>query len=160
MGYSLSLGEAEIDYDIYEDDHKNSMVRIGVRGEKHDEAPAFGEPTDYTNARLPSYTQWHAFCEFTQLIDVFYEGNDFCGGHPGVFPITKQFQTRIRQALKAHKMRYPNAVASYEREKDIGNDDYSEKDYMADGCLCRLEWLKYWTDWAIENCKCPVFCNT
>ncbi len=161
MGYNLSIGEAEIEYDIYEDDHRESLVRVGVKSERHDDAPAFGEPTDYTNARWPSYTQWHEFCKLTQLKDVFYQGNDFCGGHPGVFPITKNFQHLLHLALKAHKMRYPKTVASYERESEITeNGSYTENDFMADGCMCRLEWLIYWTDWALENCDKPVFCNT
>ncbi len=30
-----------------------------------------------------------------------------------------------------------------------------ENDYAT-----RLEWLKYWVDWSLENCDKPVFCNT
>ncbi len=155
MGYSLSIGEAIIDYSIWEDDYKESSVSIAVEAEHHETAPAFGEPTDHSNQRWPSYTQWHEFCKFTQLTDVFYQDKDFRGGHPGVFPITKTFQRHIDLALKAHKMRHPNAQATYEREANL-----SEEEFMADGSYCRLEWLKYWTDWALINCKHPVFCNT
>jgi len=47
MGYTLRIGELG-------DDGEVETVR-------HDDAPAFDEPTDYTNDRWPSYTAWWGF---------------------------------------------------------------------------------------------------
>lgn len=54
--------------------------------------------------------------------------------HPGYVRIDKKFKIMVDRAY------------------DLLKDNELHKG--------RAEWLKYWTDWAIENCKNPVFCNS
>ena len=146
MGYNFTIGEAVIH--TFDDDGLESSCRIGARGEHHDAAPAFGEPTDHTNQRWPSYTGWFEFCKATGLMDVFYCDKRINGGHPGVFPVTREMQVMVDTAMTRLRGLYPNASATYD------NDD------LIEGNLCRLTWLKYWVDWSLENCDQPVVANT
>jgi len=148
MGYTLVIGEAEINFD--NDDGLESSCSLTARSERHDNAPAFGEPTDFTNERWPSYSAWSNFCAETGLEDVFYHngGGHLRGGHPGCIPVEIEMQKRVRSALEAYKAAHPKAEATYERESKI------------EGHLCRLVWLDYWVSWALENCERPVFANS
>ena len=162
MGYSLTIGEAVFDVDEVGDDEwtenvQDEYIRVTAESVRRDDAPAFDEPTDYTNERWPSYSAWFDFCEQVDLLPAIFsmDDNDNCtgslrGGHPGFFPITKAFKAAVDEAYDNWKERYPNVVASYA--------DYET--HPENGAMCRLEWLKYWTDWALENCKMPIFANT
>jgi hypothetical protein len=160
MGYNLTIGEACVDYNVddswFEQDYNDYSIRVEARSEKHDAAPAFGEPTDHTNQRWPSYTAWHNFCKFTNLYDLFYDDNErtLRGGHPGVMPVTKHMLFRVKKAKMQLKGKYPNLRAEY----DV--PDISEEEDMANGALCRLLWLEYWFEWALENCEQPVLTNS
>jgi hypothetical protein len=159
MGYSLSIGEAACtpQIDEYYDEDADSYefynkIVITVKPEKHDDAPAFGEPTDYTNKRWPSYTSWADFSEFCDLENFLfhsYGNKEITGGHPGHFIITKMYVDGVMKKYHDFKKKYPNAVASFD-----GDPTYH------DMALCRFEWLVYWLQWALKNCKTPVFCNT
>lgn len=130
-------------------DGLDSACRISARGETQPNAPAFGEPTDYTNNRWPSYSAWANFCRDTGLYDLFYWDNGrLKGGHPGAHPITKEMQIEINAALERIQKLHPDAKPTFENEIEI------------EGTLCRLTWLKYWVDWSLENCKHPVIANT
>ncbi len=143
MGYSLIIGEA-ININV---DDLNLKVDVAEIIDMN--SPAFGEPTDNTNSRWPSYTAWWDFCEFVGLRDkMFDETDNIHGGHPGYFLITEDFKNAVDFAHKRHMMRYKDAIAEYDTDRP--------QDYH----LCRLVWLKYWTDWAFENCEIPIFKNT
>lgn len=152
MGYSLAIGEAVTEVSP-EDEYGDGYVSIVVEEVRHDDAPAFGEPTDYTNERWPSYTSWSNFAEFAGLTDILYNpkaNGDIRGGHPGHFLITEKFKADVDAAMDRYMEKYPDAVASFENVEDRRHD----------GELCRFIWLQYWTDWALENCKTPIFTNT
>lgn len=177
MGYSLSIGEAVIDW-------SSDMVRIGVDRQRHDDAPAFGEPTDHTNSRWPSYSSWANFCEAVGItkpmlnsrnggVDEFQVGDEwvYClmPTHPGCAPITSTHLKLIEDAVAAYKKRHPDHIAKYPPPKPgakpiLGHDLYRDEDLVQDerydGNLCRAEWLLYWMRWAVENCEKPVFVNT
>ena len=165
MGYNLTIGEAVFEVDKVGDDEwttsvQDEYIRVTAESVKLPDAPAFDEPTDYTNERWPSYTTWHDFCEATGLWAAIYvvdeHGNNtgnMRGGHPGYFPITPAFQKEVHEAYDNWMAEYPDAVAEYTKGED---GEYIE----ANSYLCRLEWLKFWTDWALENCKVPVFVNS
>lgn len=104
--------------------------RTTVKEVCHDNAPADGSPTDCTNKRWPSYIGWGEFCEYIGVEDDF-----FIPEHPGYIKITKKFQAEVHRLY----------------------DKYHGKNEDHNG---RLAWLKYWTDWAIENCSNPVLHNT
>ena len=142
MGYNLTIGEAKV---LIQDEE---ILYISAKSERHDEAPAFDEPTDYTNERWPSYTAWSDFSRAVGLEDVFYEGGNIKGGHPGATPVTKEMQRRINFAIQRMEMQYKGIVAEYDEEKEH------------QGYYCRLQWLKYWVDWSLENCIHPVLANS
>ncbi len=154
MGYSLTIGEAKLEkWD--EDEFGDGHIDITVDGVHLDDAPAFGEPTDYTNERWPSYTSWWEFAEYAGLTDVLFDpetNGGIRGGHPGHFLITEKFKQDIDDAYSKFMEKYPDATPTYDTEGTADAD--------ADGALCRLTWLQYWTTWALENCENPIFKNT
>lgn len=176
MGYTLSVGEAVIDWN-------EDLVRIEVRHETHDNAPAFSEPTDFTNSRWPSYSSWANFCRDVGLTDVMlnrrnggvgefeYKGKwlyPLMPEHPGVAPVSKHHLEYIEEKAAAYRAAHPDHIAQYPppkpEAKPVCGDLYRDCDYVEDprydGNLCRLEWLLYWMRWAVENCDKPVFVNT
>lgn len=161
MGYTLKIGEAKIHWD-------EDSVSVGVEDQKHDNAPGYGEPTDYENQRWPSYTSWYEFATFAGLGVLFPDSQPHEKGnhlslmphHPGSVPLLKKHQEFINRAYDAFKWKYPKAAPTYGETKE---DDPFWCDPMNPECngqLCRLEWLKYWVDWALENCERPVFYNS
>lgn len=161
MGYSLTIGELEVQYSREHED--NPYVCCSAKSEKHDAAPAFGEPTDHTSERWPSYGGWHDFAEFVGLEKLFFgrdERDDaLIANHPGCVPLTETHRREVNAAFEAFKIRYPNAVPTYgekqERSWQTDPNNPEENAYM-----CRLVWLHYWVNWAIDNCERPVFENS
>ena len=109
MGYSLTIGEACFEVDKVGDDKwiasvQDEYIRVTAESVNLPEAPAFGEPTDHTNERWPSYTAWYDFCEAVDLLPAFYyvdenhNVGDIRGGHPGFFPITPAFKEEVDNA--------------------------------------------------------------
>ena len=142
MGYSLIIGEKKIETE-------DGFTRVWAEDARHDSAPAFGDPTDYTNERWPSYSTWNDFCRNTGLYDLFYTHEKaLIYEHPGWQPLTLHHQAVINAAYKKYKRDHPTAQT------------HMMPYNTTNGYLCRLEWLKYWVDWALENCKNPVFCNS
>jgi hypothetical protein len=103
--------------------------RSTVNEVEHKDAPRDGVPTDGTNKRWPSYTGWGSFCDYIGIEDDY-----FIPEHPGYKKIDAEFKSKVDNAYKRLYGKNP--------DQDV-----------------RLAWLKYWTDWAIENCKNPVLHN-
>jgi hypothetical protein len=163
MGYTLKIGEAIIRYD-------SESVGIDCDIVRHDNAPAFGEPTDYENQRWPSYSSWAETMKALDLIDVMFNqanGGDGCfehngeerypliEQHPGAAPITIEHLEKVKKKVAAYKAKHPTHIAKYLPD---GADGWDASIY--DGVLCRAEWLIYWMEWALANCKMPVFVNS
>lgn len=141
MGYSLIIGEHIVEQ---AEDYTHQTAQVVSLPT----APAFGEPTDYTNQRWPSYTGWREFSEFCELLPLMFDRSDsLIAEHPGYTVLTKEHKEEIDEAYKRFYDLYPNAVATFKSDK------------LVDHYACRLEWLKFWVDWALENCKNPVFMN-
>lgn len=148
MGYTLIIGELTIDYDQAE-----SYIILSAEPKQLPDAPAFGEPTDYTNSRWPSYISWGQFMDITGTRDIF-KGDDYglIREHPGCFPINEKHKKHIDTAYELFIQKYPHAVAKFEPDGETTPDE--------NGALCRFEWLRYWIDWALTNCERPVFYNS
>jgi hypothetical protein len=141
MGYTLKIGEATIDY-------STEYVEIDCDTVRHDDSPAFGEPTDFTNERWPSYSGWADFSNALGIRDIMYghDGFQFKGDyfypliqqHPGVAPITAAHLAIVKEKTETYKGQHPAS-------------DYNLK---------RAEWLIYWMEWALANCKMPVLVNS
>jgi hypothetical protein len=176
MGYTLKIGEARLDRDHESTGVDCYLVRL-------DNAPAFGDPTDYENQRWPSYSAWADFCREFDLMDVMFNIRNKGAGefewkgdhyqpllneHPGAQPITRAHLEYVEAKVAAWKAAHPGVIAAYQLPKPdakpIFGESYREEDYQNDPMrspwLCRAEWLLFWLRWAVENCKQPVFVNS
>jgi len=182
MGYTLTIGKKSINNDYkkdlmqdyindgfdleYAEEHSN-IVSIIAELERKDEAPAFGEPTDYENTRWPSYSAWYLFCQITETTFLFYEEingvKNFRGGHPGYFYITAEWLSDLNHFIKRFRNKYPNCVASYSPDIDSYETQisYEKERVPVNFMLCRLEWLEYWCNYAFEKYgKEAIFTNS
>lgn len=176
MGYNLRIGEAIIDW-------SEDGVSIDAESVTLDSSPAFGEPTDHTNMRWPSYTSWAKFCRTIEIVDVMMNEKNGGSGevevngkwiqclmptHPGAAPITREHLTAIRESVDSYKKRHPDHFAKFPLPREgavpVFSNNYREEDYVDDprydGELCRAEWLLFWVEWALDNCERPVFVNS
>lgn len=147
MGYSITIGELSIDA-APEDGVECSCINFSAKGVAIEGSPAYGEPTDGTNQRWPSYSSWSNHLENAGLYDVFFFGGHLIGGHPGVRLVTKELLERISKAKADLESEHPNIEATMQPYTDIN------------GTYCRVIWLEYWCKWAIENCTVPVIANS
>lgn len=146
MGYTLTIGELaiETDYHATQDD---VGIKFYAKSERHDDAPAFGEPTDHTNSRWPSCSTWAAFAADSGLEYALYFDGELVGGHPGIRLVTTSLCNAVEVALDNFRTANPTAVAR------LGGT-------LADGTLARLVWLDYWCRWARKNCATPIIENS
>lgn len=131
MGYTLIIGDYK---EIIEEGYTLVCPEIITL----ENAPHDGSPTDYTNERRPSYTDWHTFMVETGLQPLFNSRNGMLmnnENHPGYVILNKNHQRIIHMTY-----RNINLIPKNQRG--------------------RLEWLKFWVDWALENCRKPVFVNS
>lgn len=144
MGYSITIGELEVTTHP-EDALECSGLSFGAEGARRDDAPAYGEPTDFTNARWPSYRAWRDFARHCGINGLLFDLNgNLIGGHPGVRLITQEMLDAVVYARVRLDAAQPAPVATLD----------------ADGNYCRLLWLEYWIRWALANCKTPVIANS
>lgn len=168
MGYNLIIGELTAEA-------QEEYVRLWADGVRHDEAPAFGEHTDHTNSRDPSYSTWAEFCRSCGIEELFYGSGwsredrrykecseDFhrerplLSEHPGAAPIYEADAAFVEKALASHKEKNPDAKPGF---SDGWTGPIPGKEGL-DPTLARLEWLAYWMRWAVDNCKQPVLANS
>lgn len=159
MGYTISIGELKTEVT---EEGIESIVRNYAQDENHENAPSFGEPTDYTNSRWPSYSAWRRFTRFVDIEDLFYnEHTGIMRQHPGCFPLVKEHKEIIDKAHKKFYEKYPNAKAGYSPKINEKEGIWEDPEWpLENNYAVRLEWLKYWVDWALENCKTPVIYNS
>lgn len=143
MGYSITIGELLVETHP-EDAMECSGLSFLAKGERHGNAPAFGEPTDFTNERWPSYTAWHNFIKHCGLYELFFCEGHLIGGHPGIRLITREMLEAITASRVQLESQTPAPVA----------------ELSSDSNYCRLLWLEYWVKWALDNCKTPVISNS
>ena len=107
--------------------------RVIVKTVKLKDAPADGVPTDYINERWPSYVGWTDFYNAVGLREMFID--DLLQRHPGWVKLTQGHKAEVDRAYHSIKL-------------------FPAKHQV------RLEWLKFWVDWALVNCKEPIFYNS
>ena len=159
MGYTLTIGELKTQ--VYHEGLE-SYVSNDAETLSLDEAPAFGEPTDNMNTRWPSYTAWSNAMEFVGLYDLMYsKETGLIRNHPGCVPLVKEHKEIIDKAYKEFYEKYPNCKAGYSPKINEKEDIYEDPEWPVENTWAvRLEWLKFWVDWALVNCKNPVFYNS
>jgi hypothetical protein len=99
--------------------------------------------------------------DFIGLSDLMYNNeHGLLRSHPGCFPLTKAHKKAIDEARKNFYKKYPNCKPGYEPGKDIFLTDPDPSWPIQNSYATRLEWLKFWVDWALKNCSQPVFYNS
>lgn len=171
MGYRITIGE------LVPADSSDEASRPDAQSVTLDEAPAFGEPTDYTNERWPSYTGWNDFLSATGLGFLSpctcreFARNAECpplmDEHPGVMPVLPVHLAKVEEALARYRARIgadkkPGWGSTEVFDQKSGTHiEVQEADHeLYDGNLARLTWLRFWLKWALENCKNPVCANS
>lgn len=157
MGYSITIGELKIEKEP-EDGLDCSCIGFSAKGERHDNAPAFGEPTDFSNSRWPSYSVWSDNLKSAGLYDLFFDEGHLIGGHPGIRLITAEFIAEFDKRKKAFEGKHPDVIATYGEVKNCFEVD--ESNPSCNSTYCRVVWLDYWLKWAFDNCETPVINNT
>jgi hypothetical protein len=159
MGYTLKIGELKTE--IY-DEGLESYIHMTAEPKDLPEAPAYGEPTDNSNSRWPSYTSWANAMRFVGLYDFMYnKETGLIRNHPGCVPLVKEHKEIIDKAHAEFYQKYPNAKAGYSPKLDEAKGVWEDPEWpMENNMATRLEWLKFWVDWALVNCKQPVFYNS
>ncbi len=154
MGYDIIIGEAIECYDVTYDKEWMTVGEV-----IHPYAPAFGEITDYSNVRHPSYSVWYDFLREVALFSLFLDNViGLMRPHPGLKYITKKHQQKIDQAYVNYVKKYPHVRPGF---VDAGELSLPvEYDSMQGRSLARLTWLKFWVDWAMENCEYPAIYNS
>ena len=148
MGYTITIGQLKVEKEP-DDGLDCSCIRFSAELAHHENAPAFGEPTDRENQRWPSYGVWSDFMRATGLYDVFfYESGHLIGGHPGIRLVTRELVDVVSAALIAYREAKPDA------RPDLNDGQLSSS------WLCRLIWLDYWLRWSFESCETPVIVNS
>ena len=159
MGYTLGIGELETK--VYYEGVESS-IRNRATGIRLEEAPKFNEPTDCYNERWPSYTAWTNFSKFVGLYDLFYDKSfGLIRNHPGCVPLVKEHKEMVDDAYTAFYIKYPNCKPGYSPKINEREGVWEDPDWPEENCYAvRLEWLKFWVDWSLVNCKNPVFSNS
>lgn len=148
MGYTITIGQLKVQKNP-DDGLGCSCIGFDAECERLDNAPAFGEPTDYTNSRWPSYSGWSDSLKECGLYDLFFFEGCLIGGHPGVRLITRHLVDEVNARLAILESKNQNIVASYKDKSNKLNSFY-----------CRAVWLRFWLNWAIDNCDTPVIANS
>ena len=143
MGYLIEIGELLTEV---EDDGLCSYLYNTVKRIYVDEAPKIQRGV---NSISPSYSTWSDVCKVLGITDLMFDTEyGLMHEHPGCVPITKE-----------HKELFDIAYTKFYKDNvDINVDIDSERD--VDQAAVRLEWLRFWIEWALINCNVPVFYNS
>lgn len=155
MGYTLTIGQAYMDFD-----KEYSDLRIKAEYVTLPNAPAFNEPTDYSNERWPSYTSWASAMRNMGLSHLMDKSNDNCliPSHPGYKVLNADIKSEIDKAYEDFYLKYPNCKPGY---SPLATDFDEDPNWPEENSTAvRLEWLKFWVDWALDNCEIPIFHNS
>lgn len=142
MGYDFSIGNAEIQYekaDSIEGGYFDSHIGFKVEVVRIKDVPGVW------NVLTSQYGVWSNTMRETGLTDVFMLSGKPRGGHPGAFPITEELVIKVKQAVEMLKSKGAKPV-----------EGKSQKDTA----LFQLEWVLWWSKWALKNCELPVFYNS
>lgn len=179
MGYNIRIGEAEPV--IYLEDRCASIKAADQDGD--DIGAPLNSSDSHSNYCYPGYGTWHAFAYDTGLYSAFYAPRcpcqhehyagrrkpdcPLCEGRKSVYFIPEgkgpdqglEGLIVDRGASKITEDHYTAFVTA--REAWLAKPE-EERAYAigADGrdmALVRLDYLVFWTRWALDNCKYPTF---
>lgn len=161
MTYTFGIGEAVINSDI-----PNLGITIWIKDERGTRK-VVGD--DGTNKIGFGYGYAATFASENDLEELFF-GDGFHGNcrygyhreqsllseHPGAAILCQADVDEFKSALDKHISRYGDI--------EPGFTEHGAKDRKSNSRDCadraRLIWFHYWADWAVKNCKVPVFVNS
>lgn len=174
MAYNLTIGEFCADVEP-----QDRFARPSAQRHESAEAP-LNSSNGHSSECNPGYSAWHEFTVTAGLFPVFYapecpcsicvdRGSSRCAdsgrSHWWVGPDGVERDGLIRGAghpgaaalLPAHLEAFLEARDRYLAQPepraglDAGGTDWN---------LRRLDWLVWWTEWALANCEHPTFANS
>lgn len=160
MSYSIYIGQAEL-RPADPEDGDEGRIDVIVESMSLDEAPEFPRDilTGKSNGRHPAYSGWANFIDEAGLKDMFRnQDTGLMRDHPGCFPLLPQHLIRVEAALEIWKTKArKDAIPGWDPKADPWKGDSADPRY--DGTWARLEWLRFWIDWALKNCSRPSIYN-
>lgn len=166
MGYNIRIGNAEPETE-WPDVEDYPLAHWVVKGMQLESAPSFPDSAR-SNERNPSYTGWADFADALNLREFFFDKDmGKMRRHPGCFKLTKGDVDLVRKHIEAYKIAHPDAQptccmcescspTSFMHERDDSRPSHNPH---ADVNLMRAEWLLFWMEWAVDNCKRPAIWN-
>lgn len=166
MGYNFYIGEAEPT--IYLEDRYACM---GVKHVELDEAPV-NSSENRSNYCYPGYLVWANFCREVGLWSVFY-APECPNRHQQVRPC--DHRCLVCGGGKPVYWIPPGKTSKQAREGLLSRDESGAKELIPEHLVAfkaarerwlerpeseRLDWLVFWTEWALENCKYPSFATS
>ncbi|HAS41171.1 MAG TPA: hypothetical protein DCS93_11865 [Microscillaceae bacterium] len=152
MEYTITIGEAMMK--SYE-----NLEIIEVAANIHQTTFEDGQLPDFLNnlsQKQFSETLWKQFVYFINIpafTDLFYDiHKGWLRLNPRVKLITSRNKKIIDKTYEVFKTRYPDSIPVRDITFDTNFKNLPENYFLG-----RLEWLKYWVDWSLENCEKPVF---
>ena len=165
MGYTLTIGNAELHSEWPGECGPEARWTIPVV--ELPDAPLSPDITGRSNERSPGYIGWDRFVAAVGLRDVFFDknrGDCLIAQHPGIVPLTHNhlaaFERAQREYVAAHPGSKPGACGCATCDPFPASDNKPSHDPAFDFNLVRLEWLVWWTRWALKKCERPAFENT
>ena len=133
MGYNLRIGEAVVNSNL---EDRYAIVEVAFMNGKDLGAPLDPQGfAEHSNENSPSYIEWSEFAQTVGLYPTFFgQKTGLIRNHPGCEPLSEQIYDQFKKAQETYKKR--------------SEDDWN---------VVRLNWLVWWTRWALDNCKYPSF---
>lgn len=139
MGYHLEIGDLEVHYC-----NNIKKPRVELHAEKVEIDLSLLDETlepyrlerSVGNYCFAPYAQWHGFCDHVGLSGLFFDKereDNLLVEHSGCVPLTEKHRSEINEAFEKRNKGHP---------------------------IIHLVWLHYWVNWALDNCKQPVFVNS
>lgn len=167
MGYTILIGNAELESDFDADDRPHAEWVVGRT--THPDAPLMPDENARSNDRSPGYGVWSDFLKDVRLHSMFFArattGDGLMDNHPGIARLTADHAAKVMAALAAYREAHPDRVPGIcdcrECQGPFGPTDAPAipHDPRADFVFLRLEWLSFWVSWAVANCERPAIHN-
>lgn len=125
----------------------DKFIAVGAETTVDLKVPNYIEGVGNGNYMMPSETAWIDFLNYTGLHHLMYN-KSYSLMREACVPITEEHRSLFYAQYNKYRKEYPDA------RPDVTSVD------MVDYCLAKLEWIRFWIDWSIANCKIPVFYNS